>query len=465
VYADETSPKTQAYIASRRSLDEPPGKEVANFEEYTALYYESWRDHDVRWLLSTVPSAMIFDDHDIRDDWNSSLTWRQEIERNAWWQNRITGGLASYWVYQHIGNLSPAELANDQYFSRVHDVPDAGPLLDQLAQASDAEVDSAHASMGFRWSYRLDFGRVRVIVLDTRCGRVLTDTRRQMMSDDEFDWVAEQLRGDYDHLLVGSTLPWLLPWAIHNVESWNEALCEGSRIGWVARASERFRQAADLEHWGAFRGSFDRLAGMLLEVARSEKAPASICVLSGDVHHAYVATARFPVPTTSPVYQLTCSPLHNSVPAPVRIGFSVGWNRLAAALTRPLAKLAGVPPLPVRWSRTAGPFFGNELATLKLDGRSARLTLERAQVNDVNVPYLKCVAQLALASASRTRARGYRAAPGTAPADASAGAAGAGATGAEATGDRAAGAGAAAGGAGHQPAAPQGQDSPSAPAG
>ncbi|MGW1633884.1 hypothetical protein, partial [Streptomyces anthocyanicus] len=30
---------------------------------------------EVRWLLSTVPSCMIFDDHDVIDDWNTSAAW------------------------------------------------------------------------------------------------------------------------------------------------------------------------------------------------------------------------------------------------------------------------------------------------------------------------------------------------------------------------------------------------------
>ena len=36
------------------------------------LYRESWSDPDIRWLLSTVPTTMIFDDHDVNDDWNIS---------------------------------------------------------------------------------------------------------------------------------------------------------------------------------------------------------------------------------------------------------------------------------------------------------------------------------------------------------------------------------------------------------
>jgi len=374
---------------------------VADYEEYTALYRESWLDPDVRWLFSTVPSSMIFDDHDIRDDWNTSYAWRRAIETTNWWRNRITGGLSSYWVYQHLGNLSPAELAADPLFRRLHEVPDAAPLLDQLALASDAEVNAVEAGMGMRWSYRLDFGRVRLVMLDTRCGRVLTPNHRQMMSDAEFDWVAEQFEGDYDHLLIGSSLPWLLPWAIHDMENWSEALCAGKRF---AGFGERVRHAGDLEHWASFYESFERLAGMVRQVARGghgARPPASISVLSGDVHHAYVARARFRTPVTSPVYQLTCSPVHNSVPGWIRFGFRAGWSRFAAAVTRPLRRLAGVRAHSVRWSRVGGPYFGNELATLILDGRTARLDLERvvpkdAGTHDADAEYLRPVASFPL---------------------------------------------------------------------
>ena len=80
VYADEASPQTRERIAARRGEGGPgrpaPGG-VADFEEYTWLYHESWQDPEVRWLLSTVPTAMIFDDHDVHDDWNTSQSWRE----------------------------------------------------------------------------------------------------------------------------------------------------------------------------------------------------------------------------------------------------------------------------------------------------------------------------------------------------------------------------------------------------
>ena len=45
------------FIAARRSLDEPPGEEIKDYEEYAHLYWLAWSDPLNRWLLSTLPSA------------------------------------------------------------------------------------------------------------------------------------------------------------------------------------------------------------------------------------------------------------------------------------------------------------------------------------------------------------------------------------------------------------------------
>ena len=77
VYADSPSPEMLEFIHARR--DSEPKNEIADFEEYAELYRQAWTDPEIRWLLSTVPTAMIFDDHDLRDDWNTSMTWREQM--------------------------------------------------------------------------------------------------------------------------------------------------------------------------------------------------------------------------------------------------------------------------------------------------------------------------------------------------------------------------------------------------
>jgi phosphodiesterase/alkaline phosphatase D-like protein len=378
VYADDTSPITQDVIRRRRDVAEPPGLEVANFAEYAELYGESWGDPLVRWLYATVPTAMIFDDHDIHDDWNTSGVWRRRMQQTSWWRERITGGLAAYWVYQHLGNLSPAVLAEDEMWRRVQeaDGEDVGPMLHEFAAAADREADGAK---GYRWSYRRDYGPVRLVVIDSRCGRILDDRERAMVGADEARWIEQQLStSDGDHLLMATSLPWLLPRAVHDLESWDEALCAGARGERMARFGERMREAADLEHWASFRASFDWLAGVLEKVARGSAAPATVCVLSGDVHHQYIAQAHWPSTVDSRVYQIVVSPVHHSVPLSQRMIFRVGWSRLLERVTTALGRWDDVPELPLTWRKTAGPYFGNGLAQLVLAGRSAEFTLWHA---------------------------------------------------------------------------------------
>ncbi|MCG7203933.1 alkaline phosphatase D family protein [Streptomyces arenae] len=378
VYADETSAATRRWLGARRDLADAPGAEVADYEEYTRLYHESWLDPEVRWLLSTVPTCMVFDDHDVIDDWNTSAAWLAGMRATPWWQERLLSGLMSYWVHQHLGNLSPAELAADPLYTAVLASPDGTDALRAFAAGADADPASV------RWSYRRDFGRTRLLMVDTRAARVLDEQNRAMLDPGETEWLREQALADresYDHLLVGTSLPWLLPHLIHDLETWDAALCRGERGPRWARFGERLRRAADLEHWAAFPASFAELAALFARTGSGPEAPASVCVLSGDVHHAYVAEPSWPAGTAprSRVLQLTCSPVHNSVPPTIRVGFRFGWSALARFLGRRLARHGRCPRPPVTWRRAGGPWFGNQLMTLTLHGRSARLRLERAR--------------------------------------------------------------------------------------
>jgi hypothetical protein len=250
VYADEASPATRERIAARRGEGTPGGPPpggVADFEEYTWLYHEAWQDPPVRWLLSTVASAMIFDDHDVHDDWNTSQAWVDQIRREPWWLERIEGAYMTYWLYQHLGNLSPAELEEDGLWQLVRAGGEQTDALRRLARTAHEEVATT------RWSFRRDLGSTRLVVVDSRAGRILDEGGRQMLSDGEWRWVEEQLAPcDYEHLVIATSLPWLLAPALHHLEAFSERVCAGAWGPRAARRAEQLRQALDLEHWAAF---------------------------------------------------------------------------------------------------------------------------------------------------------------------------------------------------------------------
>jgi hypothetical protein len=374
VYADELTPRHRRRIAARAERHPDwPDDEIVAFDEYVGLYRDSWSDPEIRWLMSTVPTAMIFDDHDVRDDWNTSATWRAAMHEKPWWRERIRSALASYWVYQHIGNLSPEELTADADHRKVVEHGgDAWPVLAELADRADAEVDG---EKGARFSFRWDLGRTRLLMIDSRNGRILEGGQHLMLSESEFSWIERQAAapGEVDHLLIATSVPWLLPHAIGDLETVNEIAA--ARPGRRGRLAENIRQAADLEHWPAFRSSFDRLTAMIGRAAAS--GVATVTVLSGDVHHSYAARADLPGDPPARVHQLTCSPVHNRIHWFVRPGFRLAWSRTARRLAERWALRAGAPPKPLSWQRLVGPLFGNTIATLDLRGRRAEAIFEQ----------------------------------------------------------------------------------------
>ncbi len=398
VYADIPSPEQRARLLAQHGVadedqldpDDPMTEvaaEIQNFEEYTWLYHDTWMEPRVRWLLSTVPTAMILDDHDLRDDWNTSQEWRDRVTRTPWWRERVVGAFASYWVYQHLGNLSPTELERDVLYRRIRAETDDDArtrLLDDFAWQADATPDSA------RWSFFRDFGTeqhgIRLVVVDARCSRVLDPERRAMVDDAEWAWFSEQVLPTdgtrLDHVMIGATLPVLLLPGIHHLEGWDEALARGRWGRRGQRFAEWLRQKVDLEHWAAFRTSFHRLTDLIARVGRQERPPSSVLILSGDVHCSYTASGRLDGidPARTGFHQLTMSPFRNPLEPPIRVANHLLNMRPVRAVLHRLARWAGVPDVDVEWEVDHGMWFDNGVMTVVFSGREAVVEIDHAHV-------------------------------------------------------------------------------------
>jgi hypothetical protein len=395
VYVDEGSPRTRERIRRRRGTDTPPGEEVTDFEEYSWLYEESWSDPLVRWLLSTVSVSMLWDDHDMSDDWNISRSWLEEMRRKSWWHRRATAGIMSYWVYQHMGNLSPRELDADELYSEVRGSPRATTALRDFA------AGIASTGSGTRWSYCRDLDGTRAIFVDSRAGRVLEEGRRSIVDEEEWEWVVEQASGDFDHLLIATTVPFLLSPGFHHLQAWSERVCDGAWGKAPAWAMEKLRRAVDFDHWASFDDSFQLLRCLLEEVGAGKRgrAPASIVVLSGDVHHAYLAEMAFRpgAEVKSAIYQAVCSPYRNPLDRRERLAIEAGFSRPFTAATRALAGAAGAPDPGLRWRLAEGPYFDNQVASLRFDGRRATMRLDKTAPGEEDGRRLECVFERRLA--------------------------------------------------------------------
>jgi hypothetical protein len=128
--------------------------------------------------------------------------------------------------------------------------------------------------------------------------------------------------------------------------------------------------------------------------------PASVVALSGDVHHAYLAEVGFPAGTgaRSNVWQAVCSPFRNPLDHGERRAIRFATSRAGTVVGKALAKTAKVPDPPVRWRFVHdAPWFDNQVATLRLEGRKATMELEKTLAAEGDALRLEQVFERALA--------------------------------------------------------------------
>ena len=134
----------------------------------------------VRRVLANVPTYMIFDDHDVTDDWNLTREWHDQVWRSLGGRRVIANALAAYWAFQGWGNAP--ESFDDQFLAAVA----AGP--------GDDRFDRAMWSFD-RWSFQVPTDPP-MLVLDTRTQRTF-DSRRgaaRLLGDTELARVRELAR-------------------------------------------------------------------------------------------------------------------------------------------------------------------------------------------------------------------------------------------------------------------------------
>ena len=222
-----------------------------------------------------------------------------------------------------------------------------------------------------------------------------------MVDAEEWDWVREHAIGGFDHLLLGTSVPVLPGPGMHGLQAWNEAVCSGVWGRRAAEWAEGIRRSQDLDHWSSFRESFLELVGLIQAVASGEKGhpPASIIILSGDVHFGYLVEATFRDENVkSPVYQAVSSPFRNALPGQKARLQRLSWTKPGELAGRILASLAGIEKEEVGWRLTHDkPWFSNHVATLTLEGRNATLTFEKAVLDDSGEPDLETLYERRLA--------------------------------------------------------------------
>jgi hypothetical protein len=115
----------------------------------------------VRRVLANYPTYMIFDDHDVTDDWNLTSAWRERVHQSPPGRRFVANALAAFWAFQGWGN--DPDLYDESFKDTISGF---------LAQRGD--IDAAlfeHTLWSFdRWCFHVPT-HPPTVFLDTRTQR------------------------------------------------------------------------------------------------------------------------------------------------------------------------------------------------------------------------------------------------------------------------------------------------------
>ena len=264
----------------------------------------------VRRALAHLPTYMIFDDHDITDDWNLTRGWEEAAYGNPF-SNRIIGNaLIGYWLCQAWGNAPKKfTVLNEQAnsFFTVDKVNQQDDLIKQLYDWS-------------QWHYCLAT-TPKIVVLDTRTQRWRSESNAGKPSG-LMDW--EALSELQQELINQPKVILVSPAPIYGVKMIETIQRIFTFMG--------LPLMVDAENWMAHSGT----ANVMLNIFRHVKTPPEFIILSGDVHYSffYDVTHRF-TRNSSRIFQITCSGIKNQFPKGL-LTFLERLNRYLYASQSPL---------------------------------------------------------------------------------------------------------------------------------
>ncbi|QTH64324.1 hypothetical protein J1N51_02230 [Psychrosphaera ytuae] len=244
---------------------------------------------DFELTLANIPTLMIFDDHDVTDDWNLSADWEEHIYGNDFTRKMIKNALLSYAVFQSWGNNPEKNrpiIQQIQALSHENDFS-SEPLTEALFDFSE-------------WHFEVQ-SQPKIVVLDTRTHRWRSEKDPKnpsgLMDFPRLEEFERQVFKETDSILVVSPAP------VFGVKS----------IEVVQKICAFFGKEllVDVENWMAHQGS----AKKLMNILRDERAPDEIIIMSGDVHYSFCFSAerRFS-DIEDRIWQLTCSGFKNQFP-------------------------------------------------------------------------------------------------------------------------------------------------------
>jgi hypothetical protein len=246
--------------------------------------------HFVQRLMAHLPVAMMFDDHDITDDWNLSAEWEETAYGEPFSRRIIGNALVAYLICQAWGNAP--ENFSDELLKRTQEA--------FLFPGQKTHNELISELISFRsWHYQWNTQPL-LVVADTRTNRWHSESNPARPSG-LMDW--ESLSELQQSLLGHDSVLLVSPTPIFGVK-----LIEAIQklFTWFGKPL-----MVDSENWMAHRGS----ASTLLNLFRHGKTPQNFVILSGDVHYSFAYEIELRGKKTPPnIWQITSSGFRNEFP-------------------------------------------------------------------------------------------------------------------------------------------------------
>ncbi|BDA66284.1 hypothetical protein RIVM261_051210 [Rivularia sp. IAM M-261] len=299
-------------------------KEVTYLKEFISTIKQ------VRRALANIPTYMIFDDHEITDDWNLNMAWCDRVLSKPLGRRVIQNGLLGYSICQAWGN-TPLEFSNDkpgaallsalQTWSKSKgNDPDSEteiskrlglPTVTEIRKTNPRRLPNLDNSIN--WNYTVTGPGYEVVFLDTRTLRGFPGEDfdfPELLSDEALEKQLREISDDNKVTIVISPSPVVgLPF-LEGIQKSAKAVAE--KLGTAA-------WGFDPEAWGLQASSFEKFIARL--ALRTPRQSSRIVMLSGDVHYSFSARLQysanqpfeFPLPANPQlvIAQFTSSSLRN----------------------------------------------------------------------------------------------------------------------------------------------------------
>lgn len=278
----------------------------------------------VRRLMANIATYMIFDDHDVTDDWNITGAWYEKVRDSFLGRRIVSNALAAYWAFQGWGN-DPNNFDKDLIYSITKH-------LNRMQNDADA-VSAADRFDLYLWKHRNWSFSVPanppIVVVDARTQRQPIYGERDHYPPHLLDrYALDWLRVEWAKLKADlNLLPEVCPVFAISVPVMGFTVIDAAKHIAVRLVSavERIKQVHGIEKALQKEGILTGWMVKMLDVEISKDGYAAFlmtltgkmniqrCVfLSGDVHHSFSAIAWFRNDNKQlDCYQLTSSAFSN----------------------------------------------------------------------------------------------------------------------------------------------------------